>query len=67
MEKLSARLQAVADAYIQSKSYAGIGWRVEKSGTVLAQGTSGTSDEARKKPLEDDAIYRIYSMTKRGR
>tara|TARA_R110001592_G_scaffold363396_2_gene687622 strand:+ start:39164 stop:40342 length:1179 start_codon:yes stop_codon:yes gene_type:complete len=64
MENLGARLQAVADGYIQSKCYAGIGWRVEKSGRVLAQGTSGTSDEARKTPLEDDAIYRIYSMTK---
>ena len=64
MENLSARLQAVADGYTQSKCYAGIGWRVEKSGRVLAQGTSGTSDEAGKTPLEDDAIYRIYSMTK---
>lgn len=64
MEELTARLQAVADKYTGSKAYAGIGWRVEKSGTVLAQGTSGTSDEAGKTPLEDDAIYRIYSMTK---
>ena len=64
MDKMTARLQAVADKYTQSKAYAGIGWRVEKSGSLLAQGTSGTSDEAGKTPLQDDAIYRIYSMTK---
>ena len=67
MSKLSTRLQEIADGYVESKSYAGIGWRVEKSGSLLTQGTSGTSgtsDEAGNTPLQDDAIYRIYSMTK---
>ena len=64
MDKINRRLQEVADGYTQSKSCAGIAWQVEKSGETIAQGASGTSDEAGKAPLTDDGIFRIYSMTK---
>jgi len=64
MGKLDARLQEVADKYTQSRSYAGIVWQVQKSGETIAQGTSGTADEAGNAQLKQDAIFRIYSMTK---
>jgi CubicO group peptidase (beta-lactamase class C family) len=64
MEKLDTRLQEIADRYIESDLYAAIAWQVEQEGSLIAHGTSGTSDEARETPLGDDAIYRIYSMTK---
>ena len=64
MKPVEARLQAIADDYTGQNLYAGIAWHVEKAGKLLASGTSGTGDEARKSPLGSDAIYRIYSMTK---
>ena len=64
MKQLNTRLQGVADAYVSQDLYAGIAWQVEKAGEPIASGTAGTSDEARRTPLEQDAIYRIYSMTK---
>ena len=64
MESLNIRLQEIAEGYTNNNLYAGVGWRIEKAGKIIAKGTSGTSDDARKAPLEDDAIYRIYSMTK---
>ena len=64
MKQLDRRLQEVADGYVNRDLYAGIAWRVEQAGNVIASGTSGTSDESRAVPLGEDAIYRIYSMTK---
>ena len=64
MTALDTRLQGVAEGYINQDLYAGIGWQVEKAGEVIALGAAGTSDEARQTPLGEDAIYRIYSMTK---
>jgi CubicO group peptidase (beta-lactamase class C family) len=64
MTALNSRLQDTADGYVNQDLYAGVAWRVEQSGEVIASGTSGTSDEERKTPLAEDAIYRIYSMTK---
>ena len=64
MKPVEAQLQAVADGYTDQNLYAGISWHVEKAGKLIASGTSGTADEARKAPLGGDAIYRIYSMTK---
>lgn len=64
MDTLNLHMQAIADNYIEQDLYAGIAWHVEKGGTVIANGTSGCSDSARITPLAEDAIYRIYSMTK---
>ncbi|RLA52780.1 MAG: serine hydrolase [Gammaproteobacteria bacterium] len=64
MGNLNTRLQTIANGYTNKGLYAGVAWRVEKAGNIIANGTSGTSDEAAKVPLADDAIYRIYSMTK---
>ena len=64
MKKVNKRLQAVADGYTGQNLYAGIGWHVEKAGKRIASGTSGSTDGTGKTPLGDDAIYRIYSMTK---
>lgn len=64
MDPINTRLQQIADGYTSSDLYAGVGWQVEKAGETISQGTSGTSDEDRSVPLAEDAIYRIYSMTK---
>jgi CubicO group peptidase (beta-lactamase class C family) len=64
MQDLAKKLQAIADGYTSNGLYAGVGWQVEKAGELIASGASGTSDEACSAPLETDAIYRIYSMTK---
>ncbi|MEM1154971.1 MAG: serine hydrolase domain-containing protein, partial [Pseudomonadota bacterium] len=64
MQDLNTRLQTIADSYTAENLYAGIGWQIEQAGRVIAQGTSGSSSEDGSQPLSDDAIYRIYSMTK---
>ena len=64
MHDLNEKLQAIADSYTGKGLYAGVGWQVEQAGERIAGGTSGTSDDDRSKPLQADAIYRIYSMTK---
>ncbi len=64
MNKLNKQLQTVADGYTNQALYAGIGWHITQAGETIANGTSGFADEHRKAPLAEDAIYRIYSMTK---
>ncbi len=64
MTELNKRLQTIADGYTNSDLYAGVAWQVQQAGELIANGTSGTGDEAQESPLQEDAIYRIYSMTK---
>ena len=42
----------------------GCQWLVARHGEVVAQDTLGLMDVARAQPLRDDALFRIYSMTK---
>ncbi|MCL7714730.1 serine hydrolase domain-containing protein [Stenotrophomonas mori] len=56
------------DAFLQQATgadgYPGAVARVEVAGRPVFQGHWGHADPARSRPLHDDAIFRIYSMTK---
>jgi len=58
------RIEAVAADYVSAQKYAGIEWRVEAHGEVFSEGTVGCADVATGRAIPEDAIYRIYSMTK---
>ena len=57
-------LQKIADQYVSKEKFSGIEWRVEKSQSCLFQGQAGFADFEKKTPIPENAIYRIYSMTK---
>ncbi len=59
-----ALLSRYADNQVQSQQFAGIIWRIEHLGAVAAQGAVGHSDHAGNKPITQDTIFRLYSMTK---
>lgn len=58
------RIREAAQGYILRKEFSGIEWRVEAKGEELASGHVGCADLTANTPIPDDAIYRIYSMTK---
>jgi CubicO group peptidase (beta-lactamase class C family) len=58
------RLQGAAQGYIDRKEFAGIEWQVEARGEVISAGQVGVADVGSGKEIPDDAIYRLYSMTK---
>ena len=58
------RIQAVAGGYVERQQFSGIEWLVTVRGEQLARGAVGFSDAEAKTAIPDDAIYRIYSMTK---
>jgi CubicO group peptidase (beta-lactamase class C family) len=58
------RLLTAAQGYIDRQQFAGIEWHVEARGAVLTAGRVGYADAAGKVPIADEALYRIYSMTK---
>ena len=58
------RLLAAAQGYVDRQQFAGIEWHVEARGQVLTAGRVGHADAAGKTPIADEALYRIYSMTK---
>jgi len=57
-------LAALGGKLVDAGQFAGIGWRVLQHGTVVAEGLVGHADYGRKRPLDDDTLYRLYSMTK---
>ena len=57
-------LQKIAKSYIAAEKFSGIEWLVEKNGKHLYAGQSGFADFEQKTPIPENAIYRIYSMTK---
>ena len=57
-------IQDVADNYVSRSLFSGIEWVAEKSGEIILSGKSGYQNFENKTPIPDDAIYRIYSMTK---
>jgi CubicO group peptidase (beta-lactamase class C family) len=64
----SARLRTV-DAvmtrrYVENGILPGILIQVCRKGEIVHTGMSGVMDMERKKPMREDAIFRIYSMTK---
>lgn len=58
------RMQTAAQGYIDRKQYAGIEWQVEAAGKELAAGKVGFAAAESASPIPDQAIYRLYSMTK---
>ena len=58
------RIGQAAKRYTDAKTFAGIEWLVERRGQEIARGHCGFSDAKAKQPIPQDALYRIYSMTK---
>ena len=61
---MSDAVSAVVENYVTAEKYSGIEWRFSKRGQTLSQGSVGYADFEQKTPIPQDAIYRIYSMTK---
>lgn len=59
-----SRVKSSAEGYIDRKQFSGIEWRVESAGKILTAGQVGSATETGNDPIPDNAIYRIYSMTK---
>ena len=57
-------MQQKADALTQSGVFSGIEWRVDQHAETLFTGRSGVQDVQTGLGIPDQAIYRIYSMTK---
>ena len=58
------RMGEIARGYVERKQYAGIEWLVQCRGETLTRGQAGVADVATRRPLPEQPIYRIYSMTK---
>ena len=59
-----ASVTALVDRYVAEGKLAGAQVQVAHRGEVALRHTVGRADVASDRPLADDAIYRIYSMTK---
>ena len=59
-----ASVSALVDRYVVEGKLAGAQVQVAHRGEVALRHTVGRADVASDRPLADDAIYRIYSMTK---
>ena len=59
-----ARVSTLVDRYVAEGKLAGAQVQVAHRGEVALRHTVGLADVASDRPLGDDAIYRIYSMTK---
>ena len=57
-------IQSIADSYVERELFSGIEWLAEKSGKVILSGKSGYQKFEDKSAIPENAIYRIYSMTK---
>jgi CubicO group peptidase (beta-lactamase class C family) len=55
---------ALADRYVQEGKFPGAQVQVAHRGKVALRHTVGHADVETGRPLRDDAIYRLYSMTK---
>jgi CubicO group peptidase (beta-lactamase class C family) len=60
----AARIASVAQEHIDAKLFPNIAWRVALGDDIISEGGLGFQDAALSAPLLDNAIYRIYSMTK---
>jgi CubicO group peptidase (beta-lactamase class C family) len=63
----AARLERIAPAmqsYVDRGIYAGVSTIVARRGVVVHSGYYGLSDKEAGKPMTEDTIFRLYSMTK---
>ena len=62
------RLQRLRDQlqrrFVEPGHIAGCQWLVARRGEVLVRESMGLMDVERLRPMRDDALFRIYSMTK---
>lgn len=61
LQPLNARLQ---QDYIDTGRIPGCQWLLARHGQVVARHSLGRMDVERDRPMADDALFRIYSMTK---
>ncbi len=59
-----ARIKKMMQSHIDRKELAGAVYTIARRGKVVAFESLGQSDIASKKPMQDDAIFRLASMTK---
>ena len=67
MKALPSRVERIAgfaQSLVDEKLFPNIAWRVALGDSVISEGGVGFQDAKLTQPLHDDAIYRIYSMTK---
>lgn len=60
----SERIAAVAQGYIQADLFSGIEWQVDCRGETVSQGQAGFAEHSSQSPIPENALYRIFSMTK---
>lgn len=63
----TGRLEALrryAEARIEASEFAGLSWAVWHDGVRVARGLAGHVDAGGRTPMNDDTLFRIYSMTK---
>jgi CubicO group peptidase (beta-lactamase class C family) len=59
-----ARADAVMRAYVDAGKLPGVQWVLSRRGEVVHRDTYGYADIEAERPVADDTLYRIYSMTK---
>ena len=64
LSRLATLDRVMASRYVDSGMLPGILTQVYRHGTLVHTGMAGHMDLARGKPMREDAIFRIYSMTK---
>jgi len=64
MARLATLDKVMKERYVDTGVLPGILTQVYRKGEIVHTGMSGVMDIARKKPMREDAIFRIYSMTK---
>ncbi|MDC3020967.1 beta-lactamase family protein [Paracoccaceae bacterium] len=57
-------LQKTADKLVSERLFAGVEWRVDQGGKNIFAGKSGVQDLATDSEIPENALYRVYSMTK---
>ena len=59
-----SRIDDVFNGYVERRQLAGWLATVSRSGELVYAGKGGHADREADKPMTDDTIFRIYSMTK---
>ena len=57
-------LQKTADKLVSERLFAGVEWRVDQGGKNIFAGKSGVQDLSTNSEIPENALYRVYSMTK---
>lgn len=63
-EESRKRLQDVLDRAVENREIAGANFCVEKDGREICYLQAGYADREKRKPVQRDSIFRLYSMTK---